>query len=603
MHRLHSLKTAQTHLALIGHLISDLFRFSPSRASVTFLLMLTKSLTSGMGLLLILPLLQLVGLSTGNSTNDGIMNAVTHVFQHVHLALNLPNILLCYIVMVCTVALIAYAEQVISAALQQEYTCHLRTRLHRQLLQTQWPFFLKRKMSDLLYSLTTQVQGVSQCNYQLLSLINSLALTCVYTGIAFLLSWPMTLLAIACSGSLLCLMLPLHSLTSKGGQHHLQQNQNIHQSIIEQFGALKMIKGSGLEMTFIKELLTIGSALEHQNQQLSLISARSRFFYACGSVVLFSLLLFVALTVFHVPLSSLLLLLIVFSRLLPMVSSTQQTYQRILHQLPAYSDINRLSNECMAHQEIKLGDTPMIMSFQHAITFHKVSFHYGVSSNSPVINTLSIELKKNTTTAIVGPSGSGKSTLADLIIGLLTPVEGHVMIDGQILTSNNAPAWRQTVAYVTQDVFLFNASIRYNLTLFSPNQTDAALWAALDSAAADFVMHLKDGLDTMLGDRGVRLSGGERQRIALARALLMRPQLLILDESTNALDPGNLKKIQLALSQLHGKMTVIIISHQPEMSQFADQKIVLTKPPQGINHAHHANTITENMDTHPTPVV
>lgn len=587
-------KTVQTRLTLVGRLLMDLFRFSPWRAGLTFCLMLTRSITSSVGFLLILPLLQLIGFSTGNAASHGIIHAVAWVFQALHLSLNLLTILSSYVVIVCGVALVNYVEQIIGSRLQQEYTCHLRTRLHRQLLQTRWSFFMKRKVSDLLYSLTSQIQQVSQCNYQLLNLINTLVLTGVYTSLALMLSWPVTLTAILCAMVLLCLMLPLHALTSRIGDQHLQQNQAIHQSITEQFGALKMIKGSGLETTFMNELLTIGSALERENQQLSLVTAKSRFVYSCGSVLLFSVLLYEALAVFHVPSSSLLLLLIVFARLLPMVSTAQQSYQRILHQLPAFDDIRRLLHDCTIWQEPHSVQPAAPLPFQKAITLQQVRFHYATPQSLPVINQLSIQLLKNTTTAIVGPSGSGKSTLIDLIIGLLMPVEGHIFIDDQALTSNNALAWRKGIAYVTQDVFLFNASIRDNLTLFSPNQTDAALWNTLDCAAADFVSSLDEGLDTLLGDRGVRLSGGERQRIALARALLMNPQLLVLDESTNALDRDNLAKIQQTLTRLHGKTTILIISHQAEMSHFADQTIVLTKPHQETKHAHAsaAETIT-----------
>ena len=572
-----AVKYMPMHFVLIKNLVRDLIQFSPARSLLTFFLMLTRSVTSGIGLLLILPLLHLIGFSVSGNANNDVMEGVKSVFHYLHVPLNLVNILISYILIVSAVAFAAYAEQVVGTTLQQEYTYHLRTKLHRQLLQTPWSFFLKRKMSDLLYSLTTQVQGVSICNHQLLSLINNLFLTAAYTGLAFLISWPMTLLATVSAVFLLCLMLPLHRLTSTAGHRHLQQNQSIYQSITEQFSALKMIKGSGLEATFIDELLAIGSVLDYQNQRLTTMTARNRLLYTCGSVIVFSGLLYVALALLHVPLSSLLLLLIVFARLLPMVSSSQQTYQRILHQLPAYSDICRLLRDCMAEQGL-VDETPSKpLLFQHSITLDKVGFHYAAPTTQAVLHNLSIQIKKNTTTAIVGPSGSGKSTLADLMVGLLIPTTGHINIDNQPLTSSNALAWRRSIAYVTQEVFLFNASIRDNLTLFSPNQTDTALWAALKLAAADFVADLDDGLDTLLGDRGVRLSGGERQRIALARALLMNPQVLVLDESTNALDRDNLKKIQSALNQLRGKITIIIISHQLEMSTFADQKIVLTE--------------------------
>ncbi len=542
--------------------------------------MFVRSLTSGFGLLLILPLLQLIGLSVGPNTNSGFIGHVRTFFEVMHLPMNLVSMLCVYVFISIFLALIAYFEQISSISLQQTYTQYLRAKLHKQLLKTPWPFFLKRKMSDVLYALTTQVQGVALCNHQLLALINHLLLVVVYTGLACLLSFKMTLLAICCAVLLLCLMLPLHHLTSQAGGAHLKQNQTIFQAINEQFSALKTMKGSGLETRFMKELVAVNSGLTYENQRMVTITAKSKLCYTSGSVILFSVLLYVAFGVFHIALGSLLLLLIVFSRLLPMVSSSQQIYQRILHQLPAYRGIQALSAAALAEQVHDITDEAIV--FESSIEFKHVCFDYPEKSDAKLIHDLSFKIKKNSTTAIVGPSGAGKSTVADLITGLLQPKSGEVWIDQQLLDIKNNAAWRQNIAYVTQDVFLFNASIRENLTWFSKSQSDALLWEALNHAAADFVYDLEDGLDTILGDRGVRLSGGERQRIALARALLMRPKLLILDESTNALDADNLQDIQKALSILQGTMTIIIISHQHEMSRFATQKIILSKEKEDI---------------------
>lgn len=140
-------------------------------------------------------------------------------------------------------------------------------------------------------------------------------------------------------------------------------------------------------------------------------------------------------------------------------------------------------------------------------------------------------------TAIVGQSGAGKSTLVDILMGLNRPESGEMFIDGVPLTDKNALGLRKAISFVPQDPFLFNTSIRGNLLLMAPHATEEQMWEALEFAAADrFVDCLPKGLDTPIGDRGIRLSGGERQRLVLARAILPKPSILILDEATSALD-------------------------------------------------------------------
>lgn len=216
-------------------------------------------------------------------------------------------------------------------------------------------------------------------------------------------------------------------------------------------------------------------------------------------------------------------------------------------------------------------------SLSNAICLRGVTLQYAPEL-PPALRNINLVLPRGKTIALVGSSGAGKSSIADMLVGLYAPTEGEILIDGTPMHQFDLISWQQHLGVVSQDTFLFNASIGENISFGTANASSAEIVAAAEKAQADaFIKQLPNGYDTLIGERGYRLSGGQRQRLSLARAILRNPELLILDEATSALDTQSERLVQQALDQFEGNNTVLVIAHRLSTIVNADLICVLAK--------------------------
>ena len=207
--------------------------------------------------------------------------------------------------------------------------------------------------------------------------------------------------------------------------------------------------------------------------------------------------------------------------------------------------------------------------------FQNVSFSHG---DRLVIDDISLTIPSGKITVFMGPSGAGKTTIVDLLIGLYKADSGRVLIGNTPIEEADIREWRRKIGYVPQELTLLHNSIRENITLGDPEISDEAIWAALDQVnARSFVEEHPDGLDSIVGETGGKLSGGQRQRISIARALATKPEVLVLDEVTSALDPETEATIVKNIQALRGKYTIIAITHRPAWTGIADTLFEVTK--------------------------
>jgi ABC-type multidrug transport system fused ATPase/permease subunit len=266
------------------------------------------------------------------------------------------------------------------------------------------------------------------------------------------------------------------------------------------------------------------------------------------------------------------LFLISLQRLVPLASRIFEGRMLIASGLPSLRLVVGLFSSNIKQESLMIGKS--INRLEKDIVFENVDFSY--DNSSLLFNKLSFRVCKQQTTAIVGESGSGKSTIADLIYNLYSPTKGEIQVNGVDLTKVKLSEYRKLIGYVSQDTFLFHASVKQNIIMgMNGVSNEQIIEVAKKSHAHDFIMKLPDGYDTILGDRGLNISGGQRQRIAICRMLIRDPELLIFDEATSSLDKKSERLIQSSIDQLTGSKTIVIISHNLETIKNANHIIVL----------------------------
>ncbi len=562
------------------YFMKRLYAYTGNILYVNLIGMVIISLLEGIGIFLLIPLIHVSGIFSLDIKAIPILGIFSFL-QSLPATLGLPIILGIYILIVVCQNLLQRNLAIRNVEIIYSFSRQLRIETYRLLLQANWNYFVKRRNSELITNMTVELARVISGMNLFLLLVASLIFTLFQIGLALWLSVKMTLFVLLCG---LILVLFAKSFINKArtiGNQTSELAQSYLAGITDQLNGIKDIKSNTLEQSRLKWLGSVTNGMLQEQIAYVKLRTSSQILYKISSALLIAVFIYFSVGLFQAHPEQLIVMIIIFSRLWPKFSDIQSNLQQISSTIPAFKSLIDLRNECQEAKEILDGShndhSEEPLRIIRDIQCRDLFFRYDNDKESAyALQDINIQIPSNRMTAIVGRSGAGKSTLIDILMGMLQPVHGQVLIDGTPLTMDNLLSLRQAISYVSQDPFLFNGSIKENLMMIKPEASEAEIWEALEfSSAVEFVRKLPHGLDTLIGDRGIKLSGGERQRLVLARAILKKPSILVLDEATSALDTENELRIQEALERIKGSVTIIVIAHRLSTIRNADQVIVL----------------------------
>jgi ATP-binding cassette, subfamily C, bacterial len=532
---------------------------------IVLLCLLTASVVEGVGFASLVPLL-MIATNTGVEESSPLLDVARDVMATIGLPLEVGPLIIFVVLTLLMKSLLNFAAMQYVSRSIADFTSSVRSRLIATLFRANWAYLVQHPIGQIANSISGQA-GRAGAAYNIAATFLAQSIqTLVYLVVAFVVSWPVALAATGISGLMVLSLRFLVRTARKAGRQQTQRSRELVTLLMDSLNNIKPLKAMAKEEEYAgfleRRINLLKKAIRRQ--------AVSQDALKNGNEALVTIFLgigfFLALAIWQVPLIELAVIGVLIKRITNGIGKLQQLFQQAVASETPYLEAMDMMAEAESARELNPGRRQA--SFERECRLEAVSFAHG---ERPILEAVSLEIPAGGVTVLIGPSGAGKTTIADLVLGLYRPSRGRVTVDGVPLDEIDLKSWRRLIGYVPQELLLLHDSVFANVAMGKPDVSKADVRVALQTAGAwQFVEALPARMMTTVGQGGAKLSGGQRQRIALARALVSKPKLLILDEVTSALDPKTEQEICDNIRSMAEDTTILAITHRPTFLEIAD---------------------------------
>ena len=547
-------------------LLARMARLYPGRVALGLGLNFALATMEVAGLTALLPLLLALGIGSEQS-DAGLSNAVVHLFDLLGMPMDLVPILILVFGLGIFVAILRAASTIYYSYIAEQLRIDAVTLVVQSMQRATWSQITAEGRGNLFSAIQTESAYVGRVFGNNLRFFGNAIILVTFGTLALLISWQITLLLLVSGGLIGLLLRSLFNATSMAGGRIAQANRSIKQSIQEFLGTQKLIKAMNADKEVGGRIISLTQELCDQHVLTAALPKIATLVIELSLLLVVLIAVYILSQVLRVPIEETLLLLLLFTRLTPRIIDTQHAFQTTLANIPSFEAISSTRQRLLSVPGRNRGHIKF-ENLRTGIDFDRVVLEL---EGQQILNGINLFIPARSLVALVGESGGGKTTLLDCLCALRSPDQGEILVDGRPLSDIDTNSWRNRLAIVPQDGSFFRDTIRNNFLIFAPECTDQQIWRALDEcAASDFVRRRPEGLDTILDDEGLDLSGGQRQRLAIARALLRKPEVLLLDEPTSALDNSTQTMIKQLIGQLCKRYTIVLVTHRMELAAGVD---------------------------------